>query len=201
MRIVTVDSYEKLKKMLKHYHPSNVEVVLVSTVLSPNQIDKDFTVHNYEVLIPPPKVISKFLSEGTGKWYRDEYYEYLTTPLAGYFLNEIIYRLTHLDREMIIACSMDEQEFEYMPFISNTIEEVYNCIPITYKDWKRDVDMHMDYSMDYLYEQSGDMRMMYLQKLKDSRYYIPDYRFIRMGKYDLKKLTKEERKEWKRLVK
>lgn len=201
-RIITVESKQKLEKMLSYYHPSNVEVVLISSILKSEMIDKEFTVHQYEILIPPPSIIARFLKDGLGSWYRKEYYDFLNSPLAYYFLNEIVYRLTHYARDMILVCAVDEQEFEYMPFIRNTIEEIYHITPITYKEWKKDKGMKaIDRNIDYLYDQTTDMRMTFGRKLLDSRYQIPSHKFIRMGKYDLQQLSKEERKQWKRLMK
>lgn len=199
--IILVDTKKHLDKIISKSNPDGTEIVLVSNILSAESVDKDFTCHEYAMLIPPMSIINRLLIDGDDEVFYGDYLSYLHRPLVHYFLNEIIRRMVKYERDMVIACAADEQEFRYLPFIGESIENIYEISPIGYKDWKNGRESEKGLSDSRLIEISYSMAEKLYAKCYDSTNRIPFHKCMRIGKNDLDKLSKHEKKELKKLYK
>ena len=200
INIILVDSKDKLDKVISRSNPKNLEVVLVSSIITPNMVDKEFTVHDYEMLIPPHATINQLISDGDGEFAMN-YISYLKKPATQYLLNMIASRATTYDMDMVIACAADEQEFKYLPFIGEMLEDIYGISILPYKKWKKGHRSHIERGREYVADMSLDIKQRLEAKLSDSRIELPMHRLIRFGKYHLSQMSKPLKKKWKKMIK
>ena len=200
INIILVDSKDKLDKVISRSNPKNLEVVLVSSIIKPNTVDKEFTVHDYEMLIPPHAIINQLISDGDGE-FAVNYISYLKKPATQYLLNMIAYRATTYDMDIVIACAADEQEFKYLPFIGEMLEDIYGISILPYKKWKKGHRSHIERGREYVADMSLDIKQRLEAKLSDSCIELPMHRLIRFGKYHLSQMSKPLKKKWKKMIK
>ena len=198
--IILVDSRDKLDKVISRSNPKHLEVVLVSSIITPDMVDKEFTVHDYEMLIPPHAIINQLIAEGDGGEFEINYITYLKKPATQYLLNMIVYRAVTYDMDIVIACAADEQEFKYLPFIGEMIEDIYGISILPYKKWKKGHRSHIERGREYVADMSLDIKHRLEAKLSDSRVELPMHRLIRFGKYHLSQMSKPLKKKWKRMM-
>ena len=192
--IILATSSKQLEKLLKEFEAGQVEIVVVSRRIEPTELDKRFSRYAYGLLIPPMILLQNYLDYGIDQVYAERYFEHLKRPANYFFLNRIIYNLSHRETNMIIVCESDEAEFEYISLIGTAIEKMYQFKPVTYKKWKKGKCSKSLHDMDTLKAISEKVDGIFRAKLIDSGYDMPVTLLEFLPRARVALMTKKQRK-------
>lgn len=192
--IILATSSKQLDKLLKDFKVGDVEIVVVSRRIEPTELDKRFSRYNYGLMIPPMVLLQNYLDYGVDQVYGERYFEFLKRPANYFFLNRIIFNLSHRETNMIIVCESDEAEFEYISLIGMAIEKMYQFKPVTYKKWKKGKRSKTIHDMKSLRAISEKVDSIFRAKLVDSGYDLPITLLEFLPRAQVALMTKKQRK-------
>lgn len=133
--IITMNSKELLTKFITKYDYRRYNFLLISENVKSNGQHKN--VYSIPSLIPPPNIISTFITEGYGKTYANNYIDYISTPRVESMIT-IAVKLATMDKSNVIfLCSKDEEECKYMHLISQYIQTTYKVPTFTFEQYNK----------------------------------------------------------------
>lgn len=136
--IIRMSSDEFLDKFIKKHDYKKFNFLLISENVKTT--NKYRNVYSIPTLIPPPNIISDFISNGYGQNYIKKYVDYISTPRVEAMIT-IAVKLCVIDNaNVVLLCSKDESEFKYINIICQYIENIYGVKTYSYKKYKKDPD-------------------------------------------------------------
>ena len=134
--IIKMASDDFLDNFLKKFDYKKFNFLLVSENIQTTKKYKN--VYSIPSLLPPPNIISEFISNGPTERYAKKYYDYISTPRVEAMIT-ILVKLAIIDNSnVILLCSKAEDEFKYLDLICQYIETVYGVNTYSYKKYKKD---------------------------------------------------------------
>ncbi|MMZ42142.1 hypothetical protein D1872_36610 [compost metagenome] len=89
-------------------------------------------------LVPPPTVVSQLIDGGEAE-YRSAFLKFAKDELIEPFITIIVRSALHKDNlKIVLLCSEEEDQFNYLKLLCEYIEEVYKLKTYSYKKYKKD---------------------------------------------------------------
>lgn len=142
--IIKMSSDEFLDKFIEKYDYRKFNFLLISEDIK--TVNKYKNVYAIPSLIPPPNIITSFISGGYDSTYIKKYLDYIQTPRVEAMIT-IAVKLAIIDNSnVVLLCSKAEDEFKYIDIICQYIENIYSVKTYSYKKYKKDPDKceHVD---------------------------------------------------------
>ena len=192
--IMRMTSGEFLDKFIKKHDYRKFNFLLISEDIKTSNQYKN--VYSIPSLIPPPNVVSTFVSEGyTGKYVK-KYLDYIQTPRVEAMIT-IAVKLAIIDNSnVILICSKAEDEFKYIDIICQYIENVYGVKTCTYKKYKKNPAKYEDVS-DKIKKKVGKILEKKIGEIQDIESMKPSKKQVREmvksigGKKDITRILRE----------
>lgn len=134
--IIRLNSKKFIHDFLKEFDPNKFQFLLISENITTK--GEYSNVYSLPALIPPPYITSVFINEGFSKAYKKGYLEYLQKPEVKSLITIMIQTVVIHDMNLVLLCSMSEDEFQYLDMICEFIEAEYKLNTYTYKKYQKD---------------------------------------------------------------
>jgi hypothetical protein len=190
--LIRMTGRQLLDDFLKKYDINDFIFMLVS--------DDIFTVNEYKNVIgaknlmPVKTIMKEFVQDGkSSDMYIAKYTKFLKEDNNRRIINSIVTDVAINDKNIVLLCSDDEKDYEYLKILCYFIEEYYKLPAYTYKQFKKmssKQDADPDYDKEKVkerlkkYEINGSSTVTEIRKRND------DLRDKILDK--LKKLEKKE---------
>ena len=203
MNIIRVESKNDLEEILEHpeIHASNTVFANLSGVIKSSKIPDRFLVYDYQCLMPTPKILNIYFADGITEDYIDQYNQHLDKPEVYFFMNEMVYRMVVYDQNLVIFCSADEKEFEYVKLLGERINYIYGISMISYKKFKKGKRSECDNDIAEIIDFCEKKKDRMIKLLDDLDITLPAQLNMRITKKLLKKLPKKLKDFYKKFVK
>ena len=136
--IIRMSSDKFLDKFIKEYDYKKFNFLLISEDIKTNKKYKN--VYSLPTLIPPPNVITEFVSNGFSGRYVKKFGDYLQTPRVEAMITIMVKLCLVENANVILLCSKAEKEFKYLNIICDYIENLYGIETYTFKKYKENTE-------------------------------------------------------------
>lgn len=136
--IIRMNSKEFSKKFLKKYDQKDFQFIVISENIKDNK--QDSNVISFPRLIPPSSVISKFI-DGDMESYKSMYLKYLQSESIDSLISIIVKGCVVDNFKIILLCTEEEDEYNYLKLICKYIETVYNIKTFSFKQFNKDPEV------------------------------------------------------------
>lgn len=133
--IIKMNSKEFLDDFLDKFNYKKYNFILVSNDITTQK--KYDNVYAIPSLIPPPNVMAELIREGDVDKYAKKYIKYLSQPKVEAFITVLVKLAVVENSNVIILCSKDEYEYDYIELLSDYISTVYGAKVFSYKKYKK----------------------------------------------------------------
>ena len=135
--IIKMTSDTFLDKFIKENDYKKFNFLLVSENIKTENKYKN--VYVLKSLIPPPNVLTEFITNGKTDKYVKKYADYLQTSKPATMIAVAVKLAAIENSDVVLICTKEESEYKYLDILCDFIENVYNIKICSYKKYKKDL--------------------------------------------------------------